>query len=66
MKPILRGDKVATLRSRRVDLAGQYGYSDAAKAAEPVSGDDIRRAVDDMRRAYPVRFDESFLRDRRR
>jgi len=58
MKPTPRGDEVANLRSRRVDLAGQYGYSDAAKANEPVSGKDIRKA-------YPARSDASFLRRNR-
>jgi hypothetical protein len=55
MKPTLRrGNKMAILSSRQVDLA-EYGYSDAAQAHEPLSGDDIRSA-------YPVRFDASFLR----
>jgi hypothetical protein len=59
MKTTLRGNETADLLSRRVDLA-QYGYSDTVKAHEPISGDDIRRA-------YPVRFDASFLRrDRQR
>jgi hypothetical protein len=57
MKPILRrGNETAILSSRRVDLAG-YGYSNA-KANEPLSGDEIRGA-------YPVRFDASFLRRER-
>jgi hypothetical protein len=55
MKLTLHGNATATPRSRRVDLVGHYGYSDAAKAHEPISGADIRRA-------YPVRFDASFLR----
>jgi hypothetical protein len=55
MKPTLRrGRETATVRSRRIDLASQYGYSDAATAHEPASGD--------IRSAYPVRFDASFLR----
>ena len=55
MKPTLRrGNQLATLRAKQVELA-QYGYSDATKAHEPVSGDDIRSA-------YPVRLDASFLR----
>jgi hypothetical protein len=56
MKPTLRrGSEMASLRSRRIDLANQYGYSEAAMAHEPPSGDAIRRA-------YPVRSDQSFLR----
>jgi hypothetical protein len=52
MKPTLRrGNETAVLSTRQVDLA-QYGYSDAH---EPVSGSDIRSA-------FPVRFDASFLR----
>jgi hypothetical protein len=59
MKPTQRGDEVANMRPRRVDLA-EYGYSDAAKADDPISGQDIRKA-------YPARSDESFLRrDRQR
>jgi hypothetical protein len=55
MKPTLRrGSKMAISSSRRVDLAG-YGYSDATTAQKPVSGSDIRAA-------FPVRFDASFLR----
>lgn len=55
MKPTLRrGNELATLRTRQVDLA-QYGYSDSTKAHEPVRGDNIRSA-------YPVRLDASFLR----
>jgi hypothetical protein len=54
MKPILRrGKEMAAVRSRQVDLT-QYGYSGAANAHEPPSGD--------IRSAYPVRFDASFLR----
>ena len=55
MKPTLRrGNEMASVRSRQVDLA-EYGYSDATGAYEPASGHDIRSA-------FPVRFDASFLR----
>ena len=54
MKLNLRADEINNLRSSRVDLA-EYGYSDAAKAKEPVSGKDIRKA-------FPARSDASFLR----
>jgi hypothetical protein len=39
-----------------VDLAGQYGYSDAAKAHGRSNGGDIRRA-------YRTRFEPLFGRD---
>jgi hypothetical protein len=55
MRPILRGKEIAAMRSRRADLVGQYGYSDAARAHESPSGAEIRSA-------FPVRFDQSFLR----
>jgi hypothetical protein len=56
MKPTLRrGNEMATLRSRRIDLTSEYGYSDATAASEPPSGAEIRSA-------FPARFDASFLR----
>jgi hypothetical protein len=59
MRPTLRrGKEMATLRTRRIDLASQYRYSGAANANEPLSGDDVRSA-------FPV-SDASFLRRDRR
>jgi hypothetical protein len=56
MKPIMRrGNEIASVRSRRIDLTSQYGYSDATRAQERPSAAEIRSA-------YPVRFDASFLR----
>jgi hypothetical protein len=55
MKPTLRrGKGMASVRSKRIEMASQYGYSDAA-TDEQLSGGDIRSA-------FPVRFDASFLR----
>jgi hypothetical protein len=42
-----------------VDLAGQYGYSDAAKAGGRANGGDIRRA-------FKARSETLFERDRQR